>query len=141
MSELVICDIDEDLLKKIKKFKMRKEKNNAAIIMKINREKHLIVEDEELEDITIDEFREALPTTQPSYSLVSYVHKHDDGRTSFPYFFLYVAPQGCKPELQMMYAGSKLRLIKEAQATKDFEVRSADEIDEEWLKEKLRFFR
>jgi hypothetical protein len=29
-----------------------------------------------------------------SYSLVSYVHKHDDGRTSFPYFFLYVAPQG-----------------------------------------------
>ena len=33
-SDLVICDIDEDLLKKIKKFKMRKEKNNAAIISK-----------------------------------------------------------------------------------------------------------
>ena len=45
----MICDIDEDLLKKIKKFKMRKETNTAAIIMKINREKQLIEEDEELE--------------------------------------------------------------------------------------------
>ena len=33
-SDLVICNIDEDLLKKIKKFKMRKEKNIAAIISK-----------------------------------------------------------------------------------------------------------
>ena len=29
-----------------------------------------------------------------SFSLVSYVHKHDDGRVSFPYFFLYVIPPG-----------------------------------------------
>ena len=33
-SDLVICDIDDDLKKKIKAFKMRKEKNNAAIISK-----------------------------------------------------------------------------------------------------------
>ncbi|XP_028409694.1 glia maturation factor beta-like [Dendronephthya gigantea] len=141
MGDFVICDIDEDLLKKIKKFKMRKEKNIAAIIMKINVEKHLIVVDEELEDTSIEEFQESLPTHQPSYSLVSYVHKHDDGRVSYPYFFIYVAPRGCKPELQMMYAGSKLNIIKMSGATKDFEVRSVDEIDEDWLKEKLRFFR
>jgi hypothetical protein len=31
-SELAICDIDPDLLEKIKKFKKRKAKNTAAII-------------------------------------------------------------------------------------------------------------
>ena len=32
--------------------------------------------------------------------------------------FFCVYNLGCKPELQMMYAGSKLKLIQEAQATK-----------------------
>ncbi|XP_046848603.1 glia maturation factor beta-like [Xenia sp. Carnegie-2017] len=120
---------------------MRKEKNNAAIIMKINQEKLLIEEDEELVDMTIEEFQESLPAHIPSYSVVSYVYKHDDGRVSYPFFFLYVSPQGCKPELQVMYSGSKVNLVHQCGATKDFEVRNVDEISEDWLKEKLRFFR
>lgn len=34
MVNVNICSIDDDLKKKIKTFKMRKEKNNAAIISK-----------------------------------------------------------------------------------------------------------
>ncbi|KAK9961690.1 hypothetical protein ABG768_007094 [Culter alburnus] len=47
----------------------------------------------------------------------------------------------CKPEQQMMYAGSKNRLVQSADLTKIFEVRNPDDLTEEWLKEKLSFFR
>ena len=43
----------------------------------------------------------------------------------------------CKPELQMMYAGTKLALVKEAELTKVFEIRELDELTEEWLHSKL----
>ena len=41
----------------------------------------------------------------------------------------------------MMYAGSFKYLVSEIQATKVFEVRHTEELTEEWLKEKLVFFR
>ena len=37
----------------------------------------------------------------------------------------------------MMYAGSKLSLVKEADITKVFEVRDLEEFTEEWLLEQL----
>jgi hypothetical protein len=40
-------------------------------------------------------------------------------------------------ELQMMYAGSKLSLVKEADITKVFELRDLEELTEEWLLEQL----
>ena len=41
----------------------------------------------------------------------------------------------------MMYAGSMKNLVNEIQATKVFEIRQIEELTEEWLKEKLGFFR
>ena len=37
----------------------------------------------------------------------------------------------------MMYAGSKLELVKVAELTKVFEIRSLEELTEEWLHSKL----
>lgn len=34
-TDLKICAIDDDLIKKLKKFRFRKEKNNAAIISEL----------------------------------------------------------------------------------------------------------
>ncbi|CAN0407589.1 unnamed protein product [Lampetra planeri] len=48
---------------------------------------------------------------------------------------------GCKPEQQMMYAGSKNTLVQTAELTKVFEIRSVEELTEEWLQDKLKFFR
>ena len=39
---------------------------------------------------------------------------------------------------QMMYAGSKLGVAKEAGLTKIFELRSVEELTDEWLKSKLK---
>ncbi|KAI2656542.1 Glia maturation factor gamma [Labeo rohita] len=76
-----------------------------------------------------------------TYIVYSYKLTHGDGRVSYPLCFIFSSPVGCKPEQQMMYAGSKNRLVQSADLTKIFEVRNPDDLTEEWLKEKLSFFR
>jgi len=134
-----VCDVDPELKELLKKFRFRKEKNNAAIIMKIDKDKRLIVLDEEIEDMSIEELQEELPASQPRFLVYSFCLDHDDGRKSYPLCFIFVSPQGCKTEQQMMYAGSKTTLVGDSGLTKVFEVRSVEELTEEWLKEKLRF--
>ncbi|XP_068608558.1 glia maturation factor beta isoform X1 [Brachionichthys hirsutus] len=128
---LAICDVDECLIEKVKDFRFRKNTNNAAIIMKINKETQQIVVEKELENISLDELREELPDRAPRYLVYSYRHAHDDGRVSYPLFFIFSSPAGCRTDLQMMYAGSKCRL--------DFEIRSVEELTEELLKQKLGY--
>ncbi|RXN10532.1 Glia maturation factor beta [Labeo rohita] len=69
MSEsLVVCEVDEDLVKKLRDFRFRKETNNAAIIMKIDKDKQLVILEEEhevfeirnTEDLTEEWLREKL---------------------------------------------------------------------------------
>lgn len=40
-------------------------------------------------------------------------------------------------ELQIMYAGTKIALQREANLTRSYEVRELDELTEEWLKEQI----
>uniref|UniRef100_A0A8C6NIM3 Glia maturation factor n=1 Tax=Nothobranchius furzeri TaxID=105023 RepID=A0A8C6NIM3_NOTFU len=131
-SSLVVCEVDESLKEKLRKFRFRKETNNAAILMKIDMEKQLVVLEEEYEDISLDDLKEELP---------DYKYIHADGRVSYPLCFIFSSPMGCKPEQQMMYAGSKNRLIQAAELTKVFETRNVDDLTEEWLKNRLAFFR
>ncbi|KAJ8414679.1 hypothetical protein AAFF_G00038810 [Aldrovandia affinis] len=141
---LVVCEVDESLKEKLKKFRFRKETNNAAILMKIDREKQMVILEEEFEDISLDDLKNELPERQPRYpshSCIFYKYVHADGRVSYPLCFIFSSPVGCKPEQQMMYAGSKNRLVQTAELTKVFETRNAEDLSEEWLKEKLSFFR
>ncbi|KAJ8369172.1 hypothetical protein SKAU_G00092000 [Synaphobranchus kaupii] len=156
---LVVCEVDESLKEKLKKFRFRKETNNAAILMKIDKETQMVILEEEYDDISLDDLKNELPERQPRYPsyshkpvlqteckilisrvFYSYKYVHDDGRVSYPLCFIFSSPVGCKPEQQMMYAGSKNRLVQTAELTKVFETRNADDLSEEWLKEKLSFF-
>lgn len=140
-SSLVVCEVDESLKAKLKKFRFRKETNNAAILMKIDMEKQLVILEEEYEDISIEELRDELPERQPRFIVYSYKYVHDDKRVSYPLCFIFCSPMGCKPEQQMMYAGSKNHLVQAAELTKVFEIRNTDDLTEEWLKKELGFFR
>ncbi|NXK65954.1 GMFB factor, partial [Sylvietta virens] len=147
---LVVCDVAEDLVEKLRKFRFRKGTNNAAIIMKIDKDKQLVVLDEEHEGISPDELKDELPERQPrypsyaaaiwTYSWKLYKYQHEDGRVSYPLCFIFSSPVGCKPEQQMMYAGSKNKLVQTAELTKVFEIRNTEDLTEEWLREKLGFF-
>ncbi|CAH2329008.1 Glia maturation factor beta [Pelobates cultripes] len=119
--------------------------------MKIDKDRRLVVLEEEHEGISPDELKDELPERQPRYPLFngiasprsqiySYKYLHDDGRVSYPLCFIFSSPVGCKPEQQMMYAGSKNKLVQTAQLTKVFEIRNTEDLTEEWLTEKLGFF-
>ncbi|XP_063040416.1 glia maturation factor beta isoform X2 [Engraulis encrasicolus] len=109
--------------------------------MKIDKDKQLVILDEEHEDITPDDLKDELPERQPRFVVYSYKYVHDDGRVSYPLCFIFSSPVGCKPEQQMMYAGSKNKLVQTVELTKVFEIRNTEDLTEEWLREKLGFFR
>lgn len=130
-------------------------------VVKVDRDKQLVCVDELIEQITMEELQEQLPGHQPRYivyrydflSLVfalaknlfkwnysfnnSYKMIHDDQRVSYPMCFIFYTPRDSQMELQMMYAGTKRALQKEADLTKVYEIRELDELTEEWLKENL----
>ncbi|XP_067009717.1 glia maturation factor [Anabrus simplex] len=133
-----VCDIGDDVRDALKKFRFRKNETNAALILKVDREKQRICVDELLEDVSVDELRENLPGHQPRFVVYSYRMEHGDGRVSFPMCFIYITPRDSQMELQIMYAGTKLALQKEADLTRVYEVRELEELTEEWLQEKLK---
>ncbi|XP_065427235.1 glia maturation factor gamma isoform X4 [Chrysemys picta bellii] len=145
---LVVCDVDPALTEKLRKFRFRKETNNAAILMKIDKERQLVVLEEEFQDISPEELKSELPERQPRYP--SAVGRGGGIRATWQ--SAGIAHGGrrpgvcmqdawCKPEQQMMYAGSKNRLVQAAELTKVFEIRTTEDLTEEWLRERLAFFR
>ncbi|XP_048456269.1 glia maturation factor beta isoform X3 [Rhincodon typus] len=109
--------------------------------MKIDQEQQMVILDEEYEDISPEELKNELPEHQPRFVVYSYRYKHTDGRVSYPLCFIFFSPCGCKPEQQMIYAGSKIGLVDVAEFTKVFEIRNTEDFSEEWLCKKLGFFR
>ncbi|XP_075964726.1 glia maturation factor beta isoform X2 [Anarhichas minor] len=108
--------------------------------MKIDKDKQLVILEDEHVDISIDDLRDILPERQPRFVVYSYKYHHDDGRVSYPLCFIFSSPVGCKPEQQMMYAGSKTQLVQTVGMSKVFEIRNTEDLTEEWLKEKLVIF-
>ncbi|VDQ04874.1 unnamed protein product [Trichobilharzia regenti] len=70
-----VADMSQDTLDSIKKFKFRKCNNT-------------------IEDTTLESLKDALPSHQPRYVLLSYRFEKHDGRVSFPYCLLFSTPQG-----------------------------------------------
>lgn len=115
-----VCDINDDVKDGLKNFRFRKNKSNSALIckfdfflllliifidcqnkiknfflqVKVDREKQKICIDNILDDISIDELRESLPSHQPRYVIYSYKMQHHDGRVSYPMCFIYFTPRG-----------------------------------------------
>ncbi|KAH9519621.1 hypothetical protein Btru_003159 [Bulinus truncatus] len=140
-SNVSVCEMSDEVIDRLKKFKLRKEKNIAAIVLKIDKSTLKIVLDEEYDDISISDLQDELPPQQPRYVCLSYIQKHTDGRVSYPLIFIFISPQGCSPELQMMYAGSKTKAVKDGDFTKVIELRSLDDLTDETIVDKLKLFK
>lgn len=67
---------------------------DCFLLVKIEKDKLLIVQDEILEDVSIEDVASELPETQPRYVIYSYRHERSDGRVSFPLIFIYYSPNG-----------------------------------------------
>eukprot|EP01099_Mayorella_cantabrigiensis_P004744 TRINITY_DN3615_c0_g1_i1.p1 TRINITY_DN3615_c0_g1~~TRINITY_DN3615_c0_g1_i1.p1 ORF type:complete len:156 (-),score=48.74 TRINITY_DN3615_c0_g1_i1:80-502(-) len=135
------CAISEDIKTQFKKFKMGKSSSSAAFLMKIDKDKLIVEIDEVIDNVgSLSDFAEELPEFAPRFIALSYKYTHKDGRTSFPLVFIFYCPQGINPALNMMYASTKQRLQTELQIMKVFDLRKAEELNEEWLNQKLGFF-
>ncbi len=99
-------EIDPTVKDLLKKFRYHKEKDNAAIVMKINPDELLVIKDENYEYISVDDLVDQLPDHLPRYLAFSYVLNHDDGRVPYPLCFIFINPLRTKPPLQAMYAAS-----------------------------------
>jgi len=110
--------------------------------VKIDKDRLMVVLDEDFDNVSIEELAAELPETQSRYVMYSYRHERADGRVSFPLIFIYYNPTGVKPEMHMMYASSKTALVQKLDcASKVFDIRTQEEMTHEWLKDKLAFFK
>jgi len=141
MANVSICEMADDVKALLKKFRLRKEKNVAAIVLKIDKASLKIVLDEEHEDISVEDLQNELPSQSPRYVILSYVKNHDDGRITYPLIFIFISPEGCNPEQHMMYAGSKLQAVQDGGLTKVIELRSLEDLTDETVLEKLKLFK
>uniref|UniRef100_A0ABI7X6I2 ADF-H domain-containing protein n=4 Tax=Felidae TaxID=9681 RepID=A0ABI7X6I2_FELCA len=46
---LVVCEVDPELKEKLRQFRFRKETDNAAIIMKVDKDRQMVVLEEEFQ--------------------------------------------------------------------------------------------
>jgi len=131
------CTISDDVKQKFKKFQVvGKDKKNSAFMMKIDPKTQTVVIDKEF-DAEIKEVGEDLPEATPRYIAYSYKRIHPDGRVSYPLIFIFYCPPGISTSLNILYSSTKTNLVNELNISKIFDVRSSDELTEEWLKEKL----
>uniref|UniRef100_A0A8C7ASX9 Glia maturation factor gamma n=1 Tax=Neovison vison TaxID=452646 RepID=A0A8C7ASX9_NEOVI len=59
---LVVCEVDPELKEKLRKFRFRKETDNAAMIMKVDKDRQMVVLEEEFQVFeirTTDDLTEA----------------------------------------------------------------------------------
>ena len=86
--------MDPELKETLRKFRFRKETNNAAIIMKVDKDRQMVVLEDELQNISPEELKLELPERQPRFVVYSYKYVHDDGRVSYPLCFIFSSPVG-----------------------------------------------
>ncbi|CAJ0581209.1 unnamed protein product, partial [Mesorhabditis spiculigera] len=137
-STIAISTIPDDVKERLKKFRFEKRDGTQALLLKIDKATQQFLVDTELNDCDIEEVAEELPAQQPRFLLLSYKQVHDDGRISNPMCLVFYSPAGCPPDMQMLYAGSRNTLVNECELTKNFDIRDAEELTEQYVHAKCR---
>eukprot|EP01122_Echinamoeba_exundans_P008528 TRINITY_DN2843_c0_g2_i1.p2 TRINITY_DN2843_c0_g2~~TRINITY_DN2843_c0_g2_i1.p2 ORF type:complete len:138 (+),score=32.10 TRINITY_DN2843_c0_g2_i1:70-483(+) len=137
---MTTVDIPSELVDAFKKFKSS-TKANRAWVMKINKEKLIVEVEDELDETSWEELVDGLPDSGPRFVAYSAEYVWDDGRKSYPLFFLYWCPYSVAVVDGTLYASTKTRLCTALSINKIFDARDKDELSYEWLSNKLKFFK
>ncbi|KAI0797588.1 maturation factor [Abortiporus biennis] len=121
-------DIPQELKTSLRKFRfVRRNAGSAALIVKINKQKLIMEEVEQFDDISIDDLAEELPENAPRYVVLSHELNHSDGRKSFPLVLVNWAPQSSEMGLLTLHASAFLDFQNTADISKVLEVRDGAE--------------
>lgn len=133
-----VCNVDATVNAELKAFRMSRSREPRALILKIDPvKKELMLDGELMEGVSPEDLKDELPEHQPRFVLYSFPFNHEDARVSYPLCLIFSTPRDAKTELMVMYAGTKLELVKQADVTKVYELRDLDDLCHDWLKEKL----
>ncbi|KAH9930706.1 maturation factor [Fomitopsis serialis] len=121
-------DIPQELKASLRKFRFaRRNAGSAAFIVKINKQKLIMEEVEQFDNISIDDLAEELPENAPRYVLLSHELNHDDGRKSFPLVLINWAPRSSEMSLLTLHASGFIDFQNTADVSKVIEVRDGAE--------------
>jgi len=121
-------DIPQELKASLHKFRFaRRNAGSAALVVKINKQKLIMEEVEQFDDISLDDLGEELPENSPRYVLLSYELDHDDGRKSFPLVLINWAPTSSEMSLLTLHASAFLHFQATADVSKVIEIREGAE--------------
>ena len=132
--------VNEDLQTLVKKFRFRRSKDIALLMLKITREAPYTLElDETFEEIDdISEIAEELPDFHARYLVLSYKIEHDDGRVQYPLCLVFWSPQGADAKGLMLYTSMRNEVCKLIGVDTVFELQESEELDHDWVLEQLK---
>jgi len=105
----------------------------------VNKQKLILEEVEQFDDISPEELAEELPSQSPRFVLLSYKLEHNDGRLSYPLVVINWTPIGCETGLMTLHASATILFQNTADVQRVLEVRDgADGLTKEILEAKLK---
>jgi len=133
-------DIPQELKDSLRKFRFsKKSKGSCALVVKVNKQKLILEEVEQFEDVSLDELGEELPSQSPRFVVLSYELKHNDGRVSYPLVVINWTPTGCETGLMTLHASATILFQNVADVQRVLEVRDgAEGLTKEILEAKLK---
>jgi len=121
-------DVPQSIKASLRKFRFaRRDAGSAALIVKINKQKLIMEEVEQFDDISIEDLAEELPENSPRYVVLSYELKHSDGRRSFPLVLINWAPTSSEIGMMTLHASALFDFQAAADVSKVIEVRDGAE--------------
>ncbi|KAF7796700.1 hypothetical protein EIP86_007883 [Pleurotus ostreatoroseus] len=121
-------DIPQELKTSLRKFRFaRRDAGHAAMVVKINKQKLVMEEVEQFDNISIEDLGEELPENSPRYVVLSYELNHSDGRKSFPLVLLNWSPSSSEMGILTLHASALLDFQATADIGKVIEVRDGAE--------------
>ncbi|THU77811.1 glia maturation factor beta [Dendrothele bispora CBS 962.96] len=121
-------DIPQSIKDTLRKFRFaRRNEGSAALVIKINKQKLVMEEVEQFDNISIEELAEELPENSPRYVVLSYELNHSDGRKSFPLVLINWAPTTSEISLLTLHASALLDFQTTADVSKVIEIREGPE--------------
>jgi len=121
-------DVPQSIKDTLRKFRFaRRNAGSAALIVKINKQKLVMEEVEQFDDISIEDLAEELPENSPRYVVLSYELNHSDGRKSFPLVLINWAPISSEIGMMTLHASALLDFQATADVSKIIEVREGAE--------------
>jgi hypothetical protein len=132
-------DIPDEIKTAVRKFRFaRRSAGSAALVIKINKQKLTMQEDELYDNISIEDLASELPENSPRYIVLSYELNHRDGRKSFPLVLINWAPRTSETGMLTLHASALLDFQTTADVSKVIEIREGpDELTKETIDAKL----